>query len=80
MALDDKPLALAVFLLLHKLCVFDHWPLYLVGQELDKAAQRVEESKDLAVRQLGWGIYELLEGHTKSRRAKDPIDKGESRT
>jgi hypothetical protein len=78
--LDDTPLALAVFLLLDKLCVFDHWPAFLVGQELDEAARRVEKSEDLAVRQLGWGIYEVLEGQMSSTRAKETTVKGELRT
>ena len=68
MALEDRDLAWVLCVLLDLLGAFTSWPLFLLGQELDKLAQRIERPGDLADQHLCWVIYLLLDGHTDSKR------------
>jgi len=68
LTLEDRDLAWILCILLDELGAFTSWPLFLLGEELDKLARRIEQPGDLAGQHLWWLIYLLLNGHTDSKR------------
>ena len=59
MKLVDQQLILVLLVLWVKLHVFDHWPKFLLEQELD-VSQRMQQSESLADRKLWWWAFELM--------------------
>lgn len=59
MKLADQQLILVFLVLWAKLRVFDHWPEFLLDQELD-VIQQIQESESLADQKLWWWAFELM--------------------
>jgi hypothetical protein len=66
MSLEDKQLAVVLLSIFEKLRVFEHWPAFLVGQELRKVDRQPEHSNALTgegMRRCAFTVLERYMAH-----------------
>ena len=58
--LEDKQLAVVLVALLGKLRAFDHWPMFLLDQELENVEQQRHFDTSASEKRLSWYACTIL--------------------